>query len=119
MANVELAESENGLVTLGLPAQLAMVSKTAHEQFLVAHSLPYWKLVVIQIPGTRHLLVFSGGPDNSGAPENSVKPDFALSDAVRLTNQIEEILTLHHEQHNRHVTTASPRSAHVAGQLSP
>jgi hypothetical protein len=101
METVELTEKETGLMTLGLPTSLVEAVALVHRAFLAAHNLDYWRLIVIQIPWTRHVLVFSGGP------ANDEEPDYTLTDADRLTKRIGEILTAHYEQHIRRVAPAS------------
>jgi hypothetical protein len=98
MAHVDIVDHNNGMVTLGLPAEAGEACRTTHERFLIAHHLDHWKLIVVQIPGTRRILVFSGA---TGDDED---PDYTLTDAQLLTTRIGEILAAHHEQHNRQVS---------------
>jgi hypothetical protein len=51
---------ENGLVTPGLPPELDLVCRAAHQKFLDVNTLTYWQLVIVQIYSTPYVLIFSG-----------------------------------------------------------
>ena len=103
MTNIGWQETEDGILTLGLPAKLVEVSRLAHQQFLAAHGVHSWKGIVKQIPGTRHILVFSG------APHNDEQPSYTLTDAEHLMKRVTEILTLHQEQYVQRLSPAGSR----------
>src|ERR1041385_5531987 len=91
-ANVPAVDHENGMMTLGLTPELDEGCRIAHEGFLAARRLTYWQLIVVQIPGTPHFLIFSGA---TGGREI---PDYTLAVSATLIQRIEEILTAHYEQ---------------------
>ena len=90
--NIKVVEHENGLVMQGLTPELDSVCRVAHQQFLDAHTLTYWQLVILQIYGTSYVVIFSGA---SGGDES---PNYELGDVKNLSNQVETILRSHHEQ---------------------
>ena len=92
MANVELLDHGNGLVTLGLASEADKACNTAHQAFLVEHKVSFWQLIVLQVVGTHYAFVFSGAT-GKGEP-----PNHTLTEASALTTRVGEILNAHYEQ---------------------
>ncbi|HEX4134384.1 MAG TPA: hypothetical protein VHY84_07245 [Bryobacteraceae bacterium] len=100
-ATVAIADHENGLVTAGLTPELDETCRTVHQTFLAARHLTWWQLIILQIFGTPHILIFSGASGHDEAP------DYVLADALSLATRVGEILASHHEQVCRQITPAS------------
>ncbi len=92
MANVEVMDHGNGLVTLGLATEVEKSCDIAHQVFLVEHKIPFWQLVLLRVISTPYVFIFSGA---TGTGE---QPNHTLTDATDLTRRIGEILNTHYEQ---------------------
>jgi hypothetical protein len=100
-ATLAVADHKNGLVTAGVTPELDETCRTIHQTFLAARRLTWWQLIILQIFGTPHILIFSGASGHDEAP------DYVLADAPSLATRVEEILASHHEQVCRQITPAS------------
>jgi hypothetical protein len=100
-ATVDIADHKNGMVTAGLTAELDEACRATHQAFLAARHLTWWQLIILQIFGTPHILIFSGASGHDEAP------DYVLADAPSLATRVGEILATHHDQVCRQITPAS------------
>ncbi len=90
--SVKVLDYKTGLVTQGVTAELDESCRVAHQQYLKAHNLTYWQLVILRVFGTHFLVVFS-----CPAGENEI-PNYKLVCTSELTDQIPEILEAHYTQ---------------------
>jgi hypothetical protein len=103
MANIEIMDHGNGLVTVGLASEADKSCDSAHQAFLAEHKIPFWQLIVLRVVDTRYIFVFSGA---TGKDE---PPNHTLTDASVLTTRIGEILNAHYEQTHPGGVPAGPR----------
>ena len=92
VTNVKVVDHQTGLVTQGITPELDSECGIIHQNFLEAHHLTYWQLIILSIFATTYVLIFSGA---SGVDET---PNYKLGNIKDLVAEVDETLESHHQQ---------------------
>ena len=90
--DVQVVDHGTGLITQGLAPEADSACDRIHQQFLNAHKLSFWQLVILPVFSTTHVLIFSG------AAGGSESPNYRLANAQDLGAGITEMLETHFKQ---------------------
>ncbi len=92
VTNVKVVDHSTGLITQGLAPEADAECDRIHQQFLKTYKLTRWQLVIVPIPSTAHVLIYSGA---SGGTQS---PNYKLANMSDLKVDLTEMLETHYKQ---------------------